>query len=82
MLDIAVAEVGLQGAGIVSLIDECIAAGMAQHVRMRLEPQFRLSPSPFDHPREAGRGEGRPSLTDEHKGGLGLLLALEAAQGA
>ncbi len=37
MLDIAVAEVGLQGAGIMSLVCQCVAASVPEHVRVGLE---------------------------------------------
>jgi len=48
MLNVAVAEVGLQGAGIVALVGQGIAAGVPKHVRVRLEGQIGLPASPFD----------------------------------
>ena len=34
------AEIGLQGAGVVPLVRQLVAAGMPQHVRMRLEAEL------------------------------------------
>ena len=48
MLDILVPEVVLQGAGIVAVVGQLEAAGMAQHVRMDLERQSSSLPKPFD----------------------------------
>jgi hypothetical protein len=68
MLDIPVAKVSLQGSGVVPLIGERVAAGMAQHVRMGFEAKTRLSASPFNHAGEACGAEGRPTLRCEHEG--------------
>ena len=37
VLDVAVAEIGLQGARIVSLVRQRVAAGVPEHVRVGLE---------------------------------------------
>ena len=37
MLDVAVAEVVLKGSGIVAIVSQFVAAGMAKHVRMDLK---------------------------------------------
>jgi hypothetical protein len=44
-----------------------IAAGVTQHVRMRLERQLGRVASSFNHAREACRGERRAALGREHK---------------
>jgi hypothetical protein len=82
MLNVLVAEVGLQGAGVVPVIRQLIAAGVAQHVRMRLEAQLGLDASALDHAGEPGRTERRAALGREHEGRLGLLLAPEPPQSA
>jgi hypothetical protein len=46
---------------------------MAQHVRMRLEPELRFDPGPLDHAGEPGRAERRAALRGEH--GLGEVFA-------
>jgi hypothetical protein len=76
VLDIPMAQVSLQGSGVVPLVGERVAAGMAQHVRMGLEAETRLDPSPFDHAGKANGAEGRSALRREHEGRLRLLLAL------
>ena len=38
-------KIGLQGAGVVAVIGELVAAGMPQHVRMRLEAELRPVPA-------------------------------------
>ena len=70
-------EIGLQGARIVALIGQCIAAGVPKHVRMRLEIQLSLDPGALDHAGKASRGEGRAALRREYERGPWLLLALK-----
>ena len=82
VLDIPVAEIGLQGPRVVPLVRQRIAAGMPQHVRVRLEAKLGLSPGPLDHAGEPGGAEGRAALRREYEWRLGLLLALEPPQGA
>jgi hypothetical protein len=77
-----VAEISLQGSGVVPLIGERIAACMAQHVRMSLETKTRLAPSALDHAGEPCGAEGCSSLRREHEGRLRLLLALKAPEGS
>jgi hypothetical protein len=55
MHDALVAEVVLQGSGIVAVIGELIAAGMTQHVRMDAEWHFGSLAEPLDEPVEADR---------------------------
>jgi hypothetical protein len=50
MLNVAVAEVGLQGAGVMALVRQGITAGVPKHVRVCLEDQFGLPARPFDPP--------------------------------
>jgi len=82
VLDVLVSKVSLKGTGIVALVGQGEAAGMAQHVRVRLEAELGGLAGTLDHAREPGRAEGRAALGCEHEGRLGLLLALELAQGA
>ena len=46
VLDIPVAEISLQGSGVVPLVGKCVAAGMAEHVRMGLKAQLGLGCQP------------------------------------
>src|ERR1017187_5345248 len=80
MLNVAVAEIGLPGAGVVSLICQCVAASMPKHVRVRLEGQLGLPPRPFNHAGEASGAERRSPFRGEHEGRLGPLFALEPPQ--
>ena len=82
VLDILVAEVGLQGARVVPIVREFITAGMPQHMRMRLEAQLRQSPGALDHSSEPGGAKRRAALGREYEWRLMLLLALEPSQGA
>ena len=47
-LDRAVAQVGLQGAGVGSFVRQRVAGRMSQHVRVDLERQTSLDPGPLD----------------------------------
>jgi hypothetical protein len=51
VLDILVPEIGLQRAGVVALIGECITAGVPEHVWVRFEGEFGLDAGPL--PRNA-----------------------------
>ena len=62
VLDIAVAEIGLQGARVVPLVGERVAAGVPEHVRVCLEAKIGLGPCPLNHTGEASRREGRSAL--------------------
>lgn len=69
VLDVAVPEIGLQGARVVPLVGQRVATGVPQHVRVRLEGQLGLPARPLNHsgkPRSAKGGspfgrEGRLS---------------------
>jgi hypothetical protein len=76
MLNIAVPKVSLQRPRIVSLVSQRVAAGVAQHVRVCLEPKLGHDPRPLDHAGKAGRAERRPALGGEDEGALRLLRAL------
>ena len=76
------AEIGLQGARIVPLVGQRVAAGVPEHVGVGLEAKLGLSARPLDHAGEASGAEGRSSLQVNTNGRLGLLLALEPPQGA
>jgi hypothetical protein len=81
VLDVAVAEIGLQGARIVSLVGKGEATGVPQHMRVSLEAQAGALTSALDHAGKAGGREGRAALGPEHERRLGLLLALKPSQG-
>ena len=53
VLDIAVPEVGLQRARVVPLVGQGVAAGVPEHVRVRLEAELGLDPRSLDHAGEA-----------------------------
>jgi len=80
MLNVAVAEVGLQGAGVVALVGQGITTSVSKHVWVRLEGQFGLPARPFDHAGEASRTKRCPAFRGEHEGRLGFLLALKPPQ--
>ena len=80
MLNVAVAEVGLQRPRVVALVGQRITAGVPQHVRVRLEGQLGLPARPLDHAGEPSGAERCPAFRGEHEGRLGLLLALEPPQ--
>ena len=80
MLDIAVTEVGLKRPRVVPVVRQGVAAGVPEHVWMRVEGKTRFSASPLDHPGEACGAEWRAALRSEHKRRLGLLLTLEPPQ--
>lgn len=61
-------EVGLQGARVAAGIGEGEAAGVPEHMRMRLEIESGRGSSPPDHLGEAGRRERAAALTGEHEG--------------
>src|SRR5262245_63225012 len=75
-LNVAVAEVSLQRPRVVAFVGQRVAAGMPQHVRVRLECEFGLDRCPFHHAGEPGSAERCPALRGEHEGRLGLLLTL------
>src|SRR5262249_18897160 len=77
VLNVAVAEVSLQRPCVGAFVGQRVAAGMPQHVRVRLECELGLDRCPFHHAGEPGSAERCPALRGEHEGRLGLLLTLE-----
>ena len=71
----------LESARIVSLVRERVAAGVPEHVRMRLEAQLGHRACAFDHASEASRREWRAALRREHERRLGILFTLKPPQG-
>ena len=82
VLDILVAEIGLQRQGIDALIGELVAASVPQHVRMDDEIETRDLAEPLHHDTESARRERCAALRDEDEWRRRLLLALKPAQGA
>src|ERR1035437_2017604 len=74
VLDIFVSEIMLDCAGVVAIVGELVAAGMAQHVRMNLEREAGLDAQPCDHPTKAADGERRTTLGQEHVARLWRLV--------
>jgi hypothetical protein len=62
VLDVLVPEIGLQGSGIVALVRQGEAAGMPEHVGVRLEAQLGRFACALHHPRKASRREWRPTF--------------------
>ena len=77
VLDVLVPKVGLKRTRIVPLGGKREATGMAQHVRVRLETEVRLSSRTPHHARKPCGSERCPALRRENEGRLGLLLALQ-----
>jgi hypothetical protein len=73
VLDVLVAEVVLQRAGIVSVVGKLEAAGMAKHVWMDGKRQSSSLPEPFDEVMKADGGHGPAALGDEHMGICAVL---------
>ena len=68
MLNIAVPKVRLQCPGVVPLVGQRVAAGVPQHVRVRLERQLGLPARPFDHAGEASRTKRCPAFRGKYEG--------------
>jgi hypothetical protein len=66
MLDILVAKVMLQRAGIVPIVGELIAAGVTQHVRMNAKWHFGGLSETLDKPMEADWADRSAALGDEY----------------
>jgi hypothetical protein len=66
VLDILVPKVMLQGAGIVAVVGQFEAAGMAQHVRMDRKRQLGGLAEPCNQMMEAERAQRAATLRDEH----------------
>ena len=66
MLDILVPEIVLQGAGIVAVIGQLVAAGMAQHVWMHSERHLRGLAEPYHEMMEAHGADWPATLANEY----------------
>ena len=75
-------EIGLQRARVVPLVGQRIAAGVPQHVRVRLEAKLASLPARSTMRAKPAGGERCAPLGGEHEGRLRLLLALEPPQSA
>jgi len=73
-------EPPLDGPGVVALVGKRVAAGVAQHVRMRLEFKAGTGGGALDHPGKAGGGERGAALADKDEWGWSAL-PLQPAQG-
>jgi hypothetical protein len=67
VLDVTVPKVGLQRSRVVSPVGEGIAAGVPEHLEVRLKPELGLRPGAFDHAGEPSRGEGLTLLRCKHR---------------
>jgi hypothetical protein len=76
-----VPEPSLDGTGVVTLVREGIATGVAEHVRVSLERKTSGLGGPFNHPGEAGCREWGTSLADEDEWRR-FALPLEPPQGS
>src|SRR5689334_24385967 len=63
--DRSVAEIGLDGARVVTVVGELEPAGMPQHVGMYEEREFRSHARPGNHALISGYGQRRETLRDE-----------------
>jgi hypothetical protein len=73
------AEPSLDRPGVVALVGQRVAAGVAQHVGMGLDLKLGASRRALDHPGKAGRGERRSAFADEDEGRR-RALSLEPAK--
>ena len=78
VLDVLVAEIVLQGSGIVPVVGKFIAARMPQHVRMQWERHPGGLAEPLDEMVEADGAHWSAALRDEDVS-LGRPLAAELA---
>jgi hypothetical protein len=80
VLNVAVAQIGLQCPGIVALVGQREPAGVAQYVRMGLEAQLCGFPGALDHAGKSRGGERGAAFRGEHERRFVLLIALQPAQ--
>ena len=76
VLDVLVAEIGLQRAGIDAVIGELETAGVAQHVRMHWEIEVSRDTEPGDHLAESRRREWCTAFGREDNGDAGSCSRL------
>ena len=67
VLDVLVAEIGLQRTRVDAVIRELVTAGMPEHVRMHWKVDFSDHTEPSDHLAESRRREWRSALGRENK---------------
>ena len=70
VLNVFVAQVGLQRPSVVSPVSQCVAAGVPKHVRVNAL-ELSCFASARDHLGEAGCGKRRTTLGGEHKRRIG-----------
>src|SRR4030095_224649 len=80
VLDVLVAEIVLQGSGIVPVVGKLIATRMPQHVRMQRERHPGGLAEPLGEMGETVGAHGAAALRDEDVS-LGRILTVELAQG-
>jgi hypothetical protein len=72
VLNVAMPEIGLDCARVVAIVGELVAAGMAQHVGMRLDAQIGHGGCPLDHAEKPGADSGAPRSETKTKGEAGF----------
>ena len=82
VLNVLMTEVSLKRSGIVSLVGERVAAGVPEHVRVRLEAKLGPGARALNHAGETSRREWSTAFRGEHERRFGLLFALKPPQGA
>src|SRR3954451_12693559 len=82
VLDVAMAQPLLNGAGVAPIVGELKAAGVAQHVRVDREGELGRLADGRELLAEACRGPGGAALVGEDVGARRHLLVLEATQRA
>ena len=80
MLDVSVPQVGLESPRIMSLVGQREAAGVPEHMGMRLEAQLGLAASAFHKPGKSARRERRAPLAGEHERRFGVLFSLQLSE--
>jgi hypothetical protein len=75
VLDVLVAEIVLQGSGIVPIVGKLIAARMPQHVRMQWERHPGGLAEPLDEMVEADRAHWSAALGEEDVSLVRVLTA-------
>src|SRR4029077_17579963 len=67
VLDVLMPEIRLERARIAAVVCVLVTTGVAKHVGMGLDPEFRGKSGPFDHPGKAWRRKRRTTFRDEHE---------------
>jgi len=79
-LNVAVAEIRLDGAGVVSVIGELVTAAVAQHVAVDQESELGGNPGPGHHPLIAGDAQRRAPLGYKDVGRACQWIPLQTPQ--